>query len=311
MTVPADTAQTYQGVVNREDLSDIVYRISPTDTPFMTAIGRGKASNTLHEWTTDELADAANNAHVEGDDTAADAVNPGVKINNRTQISKKSVRISGTQEAVDSAGKLYTMSKQAAKKALELKRDMETALLQNTTAIVGDASTARQLRGLEGWIATNSNIAGDGTDPDPVNNVAPVDGTARAFDEDQLKDVLQQCWDEGGDPKIILAGSKQKQTFSGFTGGATQFANADDKKLVSAIDIYVSDFGNLKVIPSRFQRARTVFVIEPDKFSVDYLRPMKMDNLAKTGDSEAKQWVTEYTLKCGNEKSSGVIRDLT
>jgi len=311
MAVPAETFQTYQGVVNREDLSNVVYNISPTETPFMSAIGRGKASNTLHEWTRDELAVAENNAAVEGDNTARTAITPGERINNRTQISKKAPAISGTQQKASSAGNLYTMGAQVAKAMKEIKRDVEFALTQNTTAVTGDATTARQLRGLEGWIATNNNLAADGVAPDPQTNTPPTDGTARGFDEDQLKDVIQQCWDEGGSPDMIMVGGVNKQVFSGFNGGATQFANADDKRLVSTIDVYVSDFGSLKVVPNRFQRPRTAFVIDASMFSVDYLRPYMVNNLAKTGDSDAKQLVVEYTLRCGNEKASGAIRDLT
>ena len=311
MAVPANTAQTYQGTVNREDLSDVVYMISPTETPFLSMAARAKASNTLHEWTTDVLETAANNAKVEGDEASAGTVNPGARINNRTQISSKVVRISGTQQSVQAAGNLYSMAKQMAKKSAELKRDMEVALTQNTTAVVGSASVARQLRGLEGWIKTNNSLGSGGAAPNPDTNTAPTDGTQRALTEAIVKSVLQQIWTAGGNPDTIMVGGTQKQLFSTFNGGGTQMGDLDDKKLTAAVDIYVSDFGTHKVVPNRFQRARTGFVLESEKWAVAYLRPFQTEALAKTGDSDAKQIVVEYTLEARNEASSGAARDLS
>ena len=312
MAVPAGTAQTYQGVINREDLSDMVYMISPTETPLLSGAGRAKATATLHEWTTDVLATAANNAQIEGDDSATGGtVNPGARITNRTQISKKVVRLSGTQQAVNSAGNLYTMGRQMAKASAELKRDMETALCQNTTAVVGAAGTARQLRGLEGWIQTNNTLGAGGAAPNPITNVAPTDGTQRAFTEALVKTVLNSAWTAGGNPDTIMVGGVQKQLFSSFNGGGTQMGNLDDKKLISAIDVYVSDFGTLKIVPNRFQRARTAFILEMEKWKIAYLRPFQTEDLAKTGDSDAKHLIVEYTLESCNEAAGGAVRDLS
>ena len=311
MAVPSGTAQTYQGVINREDLSDMVYMISPTETPFLSACGRTKAANTLHEWTTDVLATAANNAQIEGDDSTAGTINPGTRVTNRTQISRKVVRLSGTQQAVNSAGNLYTMGKQMAKASSELKRDIEVALCQNTTAVTGAAGTARQTRGLEGWIATNNSLGSGGAAPNPTNNTAPTDGTQRALTEALLKTALNAAWTAGGNPNLIMVGGTQKQLFSSFNGGGTQMGNLDDKKLISAIDVYVSDFGTLKIVPNRFQRARTLFALESEKWKVAYLRPFQTEDLAKTGDSDAKQVVVEYTLEAANEAASCAVRDLS
>ena len=307
MAAPSNTFSSASGVINREDLSDVIYMISPTETPLLSGIGKAKATNTLHEWTTDVLDAAANNAQLEGDDSTATALNPGTRVTNRTQISKKVVRLSGTQQGMNSAGNLYTMAKQMSKKMAELKRDMEFGLCQNTTAISG---ATRQLRGLEGWVASNNSLGASGVAPNPTTNVAPVDGTARAFTESLLKTVLQSCWTAGGKPDTIMVGGSQKQTFSTFTAGFTQMGNADDSKLVASVDVYVSDFGTLKVVPNRFQRARTAFVLEMEKWAVAYLRSYDTVDLAKTGDSDAKQVVVEYTLEGRNEAASGAVRDL-
>lgn len=313
MAVPSNTMQTYTGVINREDLSDMVYMISPTETPFLSGCGRTKASNTLHEWTTDVLATAANNAQIEGDDTytAAGVVNPGTRVTNRTQISRKVVRLSGTQQAMDSAGNLYTMGKQMAKASNELKRDIEVALTTNTTAVVGAAAVARQTRGLEGWVATNNSLGASGVAPNPTTNTAPTDGTQRALTEALIKTTLNAIWTAGGNPDTMMVGGTQKQLFSSFTGGGTQMGNLDDKKLIAAIDVYVSDFGTLKIVPNRFQRARTAFILEMEKWKVAYFRPFTTEDLAKTGDSDAKHLLCEYTLEASNEAASGAVRDLS
>ncbi|TXH46558.1 MAG: phage head protein [Desulfurellales bacterium] len=311
MAAPTNTMQTYTAVVNFEDLSDMVYMISPTETPFVSGIAKSTASSTLHEWTTDTLATAANNAQIEGDDSTAGVINPGTRVNNRTQISRKVIRLSGTQQSVKSAGNLYTKAKQIAKAGLELRRDVEVALTQNTTAVTGAAATARQTRGLEGWIATNNSLGASGVAPNPNTNTAPTDGTQRAFTETLLKDVIQKCFSSGGSPDTVMLGPTQKQTFSTFTGGMTQMGNADDNKLVAAFNFYVSDFGTLKAVPNRFQRARTAFVLEMQKFAFATLRDFKTEDLAKTGDSDASHIIVEYTLEARNEASSGAVRDLT
>jgi hypothetical protein len=311
MTVPTNTYQTYQAVGNREDLTDVIYRIAPTDTPFMSGIGKGKASNTLHEWQTQDLAAAANNAAIEGDDASAAAATPTVRLNNRTQISTKTIIVSGTQQSgMNPAGRKDELAYQLSLKGLELKRDMETALTQNTTAIAGNSSTARQLRGLEGWVATNNDLGATGAAPNYNTNTAPTDGTQRAFTEAQLKNVIQLAWAQGGNPNVIMLGGTQKQTFSTFSGNSTRFDKGEDRNLTAAIDVYESDFGALKAVPNRFQRARTAFVLEMGRWKTAFLRPMQTNPLAKTGDAEKRQLVVEYTLEAGQEKASGAIRDL-
>ena len=310
MTAPTNTFQTYASIGNREDLSDIIYRIAPTITPFLNLCSKATATSTLHEWQTQDLASAANNAQIEGDDAAAAAVTPTVRLNNRTQISTKTVIVAGTQRAVKTAGRKDEMAYQLSLKSLELKRDMETALTQNSTLVVGNSTTARQTRGREGWVATNNDLGAGGVAPNYGTNTAATDGTQRAFTEAQLKNVLQLVFAQGGDPDTILVGPTQKQTFSTFTGGATRMTEADDKKLTAAVDVYVSDFGTLNVVPSRFQRARTAFVLQADKWAVAYLRPFQTVDLAKTGDADKKEIIVEYSLEARQEKSSGAVRDL-
>jgi len=314
MAIVTNTFQTYTAIGNREDLSDIIYNISPTDTPFMSSIGKEKAEGTFHEWQTDTLAAAATNAQVEGDEIAFTAVSPTARINNRTQISRKSVIVSGTQDTVNTAGRNNELAYQISKNAKELKRDMELVLCNNQSAAVGGAAAARTSSGLAAWLQTNVNAIG--ANGQNANNAdqpgfARANGTQRAFTEAQLKGVCAATWNSGGDPSMIMLGSFNKQKLSGFTGGSTRMSQSDDKKLVTAIDIYESDFGSMTVVPNRFSRSRDVFVLQPDMWAVAYLRDFQMIDLAKTGDAEKKAMLAEYTLVAKNEAANGAIFDLT
>ena len=315
MAIVANTFQTYGAIGNREDLSDIIYNISPTDTPFMSSIGKEKAAGTLHEWQTDALAAAAANAQVEGDEITFNAVTPTVRINNQTQISRKSVIVSGTQDTVNSAGRNNELAYQISKSSKELKRDMEVVLTANQSAAVGGAAAARTSSGLTSWIQANTSVGTNGANGAvggvDTPGVLRTEGTQRAFTEAQLKDVVKQCWDSGGDPSMIMLGSFNKQKLSGFTGGSTKMSQATDKTLVAAIDIYESDFGSMTVVPNRFSRNRDCFVIQPDMWAVAYLRDFQMLDLAKTGDAQKKAMLAEYTLVSKNEAASGAVFDLT
>ena len=313
MAIVTNTFQTFTAIGNREDLSDIIYNISPTDTPFMSSIGKEKAEGTLHEWQTDALAAAATNAQVEGDEIAFTAVVPTSRINNRTQISRKSVIVSGTQDTVNTAGRNQELAYQISKNAKELKRDMELVLCNNQSAAVGGAAAARTSSGLASWTQTNINAIGANGAVGGVDTpgILRTNGTQRAFTEAQLKGVAASCWNSGGDPSMIMLGSFNKQKLSGFTGGSTKMTQADDKKLVAAIDIYESDFGSMTVVPNRFSRSRDVFVLQPDMWAVAYLRDFQMIDLAKTGDAEKKAMLAEYTLVAKNEAANGAIFDLT
>ena len=313
MAQVTNTYSTYDSVGQREDLSDIIYSISPTDTPFMSSIGKEKATAVLHEWQTDALAAAAaDNYQIEGDEIAFTAPTATVRLNNRTQISRKSVIVSGTQDAVNLAGRNNELAYQISKQSKELKRDMETSLTANQAPVTGNDTTARRLGGIECWIKTNSNKGGgSGADPSTSGSNARTDGDQRAFTESQLKDVIKSCWDEGGDPSMVMLGSFNKQILSGFTGGATRMDDAENKRLVAAVDVYESDFGAMTVVPNRFSRSRSAYVIQPDMWAIAFLRDFQLMDLAKSGDAAKKAMLAEYTLVSRNEKASGGVFDLT
>lgn len=312
MAQPANSFSQYDAVGNREDLANAIYNISPTQTPFMSGIKKGSCSNTTHEWQIDSLASVdANNFVIEGDDATTDASSPTTRVRNYTAISDKVARVTGTQEAVDKAGKKSEMAYQMMKKSKELKRDIETILLANNAYNAGSDTVARQCAGVESWIATNTSRGAGGADPTGDGSDTATDGTQRAFTEDLLKETIRSCWDAGGEPDTLMVGAFNKQAVSAFDGNADRNINANDKKLVTDIRVYVSDFGDLVVIPNRFQRARTALVLDMDMWSFDTLRDFSTTDLAKTGDTERKQILVEYTLKCNNEAANGLVGDLT
>lgn len=315
MALPADTVTTYSSVGNREDLSDIIYNVDPTDTPFLSGLERVKSTAVNHEWQTQALAAAsASNAVLEGDDATTDAATPTVRLGNINQISDKVARVTGTQQAIDKAGRDNELDYQKILKGKELKRDMETTLVgSNQAKVTGDATTARKTASVLSWLKTNTDKGGgSGADPATANGAAVrTDGTQRAFTEAQLKAVLQKIWISGGDPDKIMLGGFNKQVMSTFTGRGTPMEDAKAKKIVATVDVYESDFGTLKVVANRFSRARDALVLQSDMWALATLRNMKTIPLAVTGDSIRHQVITEYALESRNELSSGGVFDLT
>ena len=311
MAVPAGSYQTYTAIGQREDLTDIIYDISPMDTPFLTNSARETATATLYEWQTDSLASAASNAQIEGDDSPNAALSATTRVFNHTQISYKPVMVSGTQEAVNHAGRDSELAYQIAKAGKELKRDMEVDLTGKTdaTAGSGNGGAARKSRGFESWTVTNNSYGSGGSN----SSGSVTDGTQRVLTEALLKGELKSCFDNGGDPDLLLVGSFNKQKVSGFTGNSTRMDMAEDRSLVATIDVYVSDFGEVRVVADRFLRSsgRSALIVDTEMFATGFLRPFQTQELAKTGDAEKRLLLTEWTLVSKNEAASSTLADLT
>lgn len=305
MAAPTNTFLTTAAIGNREDLSDAIYRISPTQTPVLNMASKSKATNTLHEWQVQELASAADNAQAEGDNATAKAVTVTVRLNNRTQIATKTVVVSGTQQSMNPAGRKDELAYQLALASAEIKRDMEFGLTQNDVL----ATSPRKSRGLRGWVVDNVNNNG-GTLASYTANTGYTAGTQRAFTESQVKDVLQKIYTNGGEPDTIMMPPTAKQTFSGFTGNATRMDKSEDAKLYASVDFYVSDFGTLQAVPNRFMAVRDVFLLQADKMAVAYLRPFQTIELAKTGDAEQREIIVEYCLEVRAPKAHGAVYDI-
>ena len=315
------TYQTYQSIGNREDLTDMIYNISPTETPFMSSIGKTKATGVLHEWQLDSLAAATiANAAVEGADASSATLAPTTRVGNRTQISQKTIQIAGTEETIDKAGRKSEKAYQLAKASSELKRDMEKIMLANQAASAGDSTTARTLGSLQAWL--NTNYVGTGT-AGSLGTTARVSGTDGAFTETMLKSAVKSAFTNGGNPTVLMVSPTQKQVVSTFAGIAEQRYAAPANKqttIVGAADVYLSDFGTLSVVPNRFTTAddeattgegEQAFVLDPEYAATAFLRPFQTNELAKTGDSEKTQLLVEYTLEVKNEAAHAIVSDLS
>jgi hypothetical protein len=308
MTVPSGTFQSFQAVGNREDLEDIIWDVSPLETPFTTQVKKGKAKATYHEWQTDALAAAATNAQVQGDDATVNTAAPTVRLRNYCQILSKTVSVSGTQDAVDKAGRDSEISYQTAKRMKELRRDLEYACVRNQASTAGAANktSAGQTSGTT--IATTQGYSG-GTVAAPTD--ASTTGTVT---EAHLKKVISQVWTAGGNPELLMVGPATKQKVSsGFSGIATRFkdvAGTKQAQIVSGVDLYVSDFGTHKLVPNRFMRDQNILALDMEYWSLDRLRTLQSWELAKTGDSEKRQMLMEVTLSSKNELASGKVSDI-
>lgn len=317
MTVPTNTLQTYAAVGNREDLENIIYKITANKTPFTSNIGKDKATATYHEWQTFSLrTPVGTNKQIQGDDTTATAAKTTTRVGNRTQIFKESGSVAGTQEAVDAAGRASEMAWQKLQKGEELVTDMETSFLGNYASIAGDASTAAQTAGALAWMTSNVSRGSGGSSGGFSGGTvaAATNGTQRAFTEALLKAVMASSFNNGARPSQAYMGATQKQTFSGFTGIADIRSDVSGKSqatIYAAADVYVSDFGSITTVPVQYGLTRDVLLIDPAYWAVGTLRPMKTEPLAKTGDAERFQIIAEKCLISRNEKSSAVIADLS
>jgi hypothetical protein len=310
--MPTFTAHTAIG--QREDLIDVIYDISPTETPIMSTLARTKATAVFHEWQTDSLASATSaNAAVEGADGVSATISPTTRLGNYTQIVQKVVQTSGTLEAVNKAGRRSERAYQLAKASSELKRDMETIITANQGRDAGSSTTARKLGAILSWLKTNTSAGTSGTDPTTIGVSTRSDGATRTFTEQLLKDEVAAAFDSGGNPTMLVVGSGLKQKVSSFAGIAAQryMAPGDQPTtIIGAADVYMSDFGTLSVVPDRFMRTRDALLLDPEYAALSYLRPFQTNDLAKTGDSEKTQLLAEFTLEMRNEAAHAIVADL-
>jgi hypothetical protein len=310
--MPTFTAHTAIG--QREDLIDVIYDISPTETPIMSTLARTKATAVFHEWQTDSLAAAtAANAAVEGADGVSATISPTVRLGNYTQIVQKVVQTSGTLEAVNKAGRRSERAYQLARASSELKRDMETIITANQGRDAGSSTSARKLGAILSWLKTNTSKGTSGTDPTTIGVSTRSDGATRTFTEQLLKDEVAAAFDSGGNPSMLVVGSGLKQKVSSFAGIAAQryMAPGDQPTtIIGAADVYMSDFGTLSVVPDRFMRTRDALLLDPEYAALSYLRPFQTNDLAKTGDSEKTQLLCEFTLEMRNEAAHAIVADL-
>jgi len=333
MAVPADTRETYGAVGIREDLSNIIYNISPMDTPFLNGVGRGSCDNTTFEWQTDTLSDTATNRQAEGWDYASTAATEPRRLTNFTQISATQVQSSGTAEAVDFAGRKSTQAYQLAKRAKELKRNMETMLLDDTLKTIASSGSARAtasvgawmggpivletpvLDGTQGTVVGLQNLGAGSVGPDGTTDPSDVAGSTTAITLAGINETVSRIWNKGGTPDVIMCDGATKQTISSANVGGGVVAdpignNSGDKAItaINAVDVLVTDFGTFKIVPNRFSVPTFAYFFDYDLWSIDYLRPFRTETLAKSGDSVKQLLLCEYGLRAKNGFGNGQLR---
>lgn len=334
MAVPAGTFQTYQAVGNAENFENAIFDISPTETPFLSMAKRLKADNQINQWQTDELkAHTAGNAVIQGDDAGADTATPTVNLKNYCQLMEKVPKVSTTQEATRHYGRESEMGYQMAKRVKELKRDLEAALVQNNAGTAGAAASPSLMASLESWLGTkgqassirtaNGTSVGTGTSQttpgfttaNGVPITAPTDSTVTgSISEATLKRSIAETFIAGGDPRVIMVPPLIKQKIStAFSGIATRFRDVpagQRAQVIGGVDLYVSDFGEHKIVPNRFMRSTVLFGLDPEYLGVAYLIPFKQEALSKTGHSEKRLLSVQATLVLQNPFAHFKIADI-
>mgnify|MGYP003608675689 CR=1 FL=1 len=321
MAAPTNTYTRYTAGNNvREDLADFISRQDPEKTPIVSAIGRGKAKNTLHEWSRDALRPPnADNAANDGDDAVSSNKAPPQRIGNYCQIFTDTIQTSGRAEVVDKAGMKSAMAYHKAKAYKELQRDVEKAVVSSNPAVLGSGATAPKMAGLGTLIYTNAfHGAGGSTVAHTAGaaTVAPTAGTARAFTEAIYKSAMQATYLAAGQiPKSVYMGPGHKVAASAFPGIAQmrhEVKGESQGTVVAAADVYVSDFGSVNHIPHYMMAGGTnVYGLDHSELQVVYLRPFQSKDIAKTGDSEKQQILVDCTLRAEAEKTCFKIADLS
>ncbi len=314
MAQPTNTYSSYDAAsTNREDLSDIIYDVSPAETPFLSKIPKTSATGTKHEWLVDVLASASGtNFVIEGDDATTDAATAPTRKYNYRAISDKVALVTGTQEKVKKAGRSSDMAREMQKRMKELKRDVETILLQNNAWVAGNDMLASECAGLQSYVITNTSKASDATLATGDGSDAHTDGTARALTEAMVESVLSLAWTNGGNPTMGVLNAFQKRKFAAFSGSSTKTSNGDIKTVTNAVDVYIDPLGNeVRLVPCRQCPTDVVYFVDPEYVKFAVLRDFATWDLAKTGDSQRKQILAEYTLEVCNEKAHSGIYDLS
>lgn len=324
------TYQTVRQVGIREDLTDDITNIAPMETPYFSMLRKGKpAKNVYIEWQTDSLASAVGtNKAIEGADYTPLTATPTTRLRNYCQIWVKGLLVSGTANAVNTAGREEELAYQIAKRGKEIKRDMETNLTGNYASAAGASATARACAGFEAWLTTNDFGGGTAGATDYAQGGYTAAGTVTAatdgsssnlvtFSEAKLKTVMASCWTAGGNPTVLMVGSWNKRVVSAFSGIATKYQDFDKNPpsgaglaTIATVDYYVGDYGKLHVVANRFSRDRVALLIDPDYLSIHYLRPFQVFNIAKTGDAEKRQMLVEATQMMKTEAAHGKYADL-
>ena len=329
---------TYQAVGNREDLSNAIYNIDPFDTPVMSAIRRRNVKNRIFDWQTEFLPIVAPpsipgnpplpaiqpNAQFEGFQLSPNLAQPTIRVNNCTQISERDATVSGTQEEADAAGKGSEMAHQMALASKVLKSDMEMALCSRQARNDGNDTgpTARITEGFAHWLGRAVDKFGD-----PAAAVAPgtsvtglpvlatdafaVPATPVPITEDMLGAAMQQAYVNGASPSLWIVPPGPKRTISTFVGRSTTQVLVGKTEVVSTIDVIATDFGRIKVAPSRWVATDIGLLIDPDYAAVAFFRAFRQYLMARTGDAETRMIVVEWGVEMRNPLAHMLFNGIT
>lgn len=311
-TATTSTVSNTSGLA--EDFEDIIFDVSPEDTPMLTMAKRKKATAKLHQWQTDSLAAASSNKAEEGADATYATAAGTTTLSNYCQISTKSVDISRTLDIVNKYGRKSEVAFQLMKRGKELKRDMEFTICRNQASA---STTARATAGWECMISGNLVRSNSAQTADysvrgfsAASWTAPEDGSLTTFIEADLTSALGLAWDDGGDPSVIMMSKLNKNRFNAFSGVATKYneVKGTSQAIISgAADMYVSSYGNHTVKLNRYMRNEAVFCLDPEYISVAYLDGIKKEKMAKTGDSERWLLTVEYALVADNQDAHATV----
>lgn len=297
------TYTTYDTVGIKEDVSDVITNLTPTKTPFQTLIGSDKTRSRKFEWLEDALADARVNAQVEGFEATDATLTPPAMRENYTQIMEKTFKISETEDAIDQYGRAKETAYQTVKAGKELKRDLELAFVGvDQAGVLSTSGVARRTASATRLVSADVTVTADGGA-----------GAPAALSEAMVLEAAQKGYEEGAEPTYLMIKPSDSLRVAGFAAaaGRNREISNDSRKIVNVIDLYVSPFGEYKVILNRFMLKSTAWLLDPEMWKQVTLRPWTRSPLAKTGDSNRQMLVGEYGLKNTNFLSSPVIRNLT
>lgn len=301
---------SYGAQANREDLSDTIYNIDPFDTPIFSAIGKRNVKNKQFDWQTESLPAAATTSDIEGYELSRAAATPTVRVSNVVQINHRDATVTSTQQAMDPAGKKDELAHQMALVSKALKRDMESIVSGKQPRNDGEDTTptARTTRALEHWIQTNGTAGASYVFTNATTAI--TDGTLRSLTETMFNDTLEECYTNGGEPTLCVVPPALKRKISTFVGRTGSQIAIGKTEAVNTVDIYRSDFGDIKIIPSRWVRTRTILFLDPEYARIAYLRPFHSWTPAKIGSADTRVIEVEWGLQVDNEKAHAKLADV-
>lgn len=315
MAQPQGAFSSYDSVGNREDLIDKIWDVSPSDTPVVSSIAKTRSKATTHEWQTDALRSAAMNANIEGNDATPSAPNATTRLGNKTQLSLGHVVITGTEEAIDKAGRKSEVAYQMAREMEAMKLDIELMCIGRSEAtgqgyVGGDDSTARKAAAIQAYLTSNTSSGATGADATGDGSDSRTTGTDRDLTTTLLNTVLQSAYTNGGKPTNMIVSPTNKGVVDGFTGRSeARYTTTKVNELMTSVDVYHGAFHTLKVVPSRIVYSKDVLLLDPSYLKLAELQKMHSYNLAKTGNSYKKEIAWEGTLEVCNEAAHGMIAD--